>query len=42
MEEIRKISSCKKILISGSCFEADNLGGKVNENKRYPTETSFF
>lgn len=41
IEEIRKISSCKKILISGSCFEADNLGGKVNENSDTKNHSFF-
>ena len=32
LENIHRIKSCKKIIISGSCFEANNLGGKVDEN----------
>ncbi len=31
IEEILKLRNIKKIIVSGSCFEGDNLGGKIKE-----------
>lgn len=41
IQEINKIGSLKKILISGSCFEADNFGKKINE-KSFLKKKNFF
>lgn len=32
LEFINQIKSCKKIIMAGSCFEADNLGKKIDED----------
>ena len=41
IEEASKIKSLKKILISGSCFEGNNLGKKINEKSTFQNKNYF-